>query len=77
LDAGSKTWFRLEVLLFGKVSIPVFLDGLGKLVYSENCLNVDNEFTHSLNLGYLSNGIYILHLENKETGYAKRFIINK
>jgi hypothetical protein len=67
---------RSNSLLAGKYDLTVF-DGLGKLVYSEKGLKVENEFTHSLNLGKFPNGMYILHLENKETGYAKRFIINK
>ncbi len=67
---------RSNSIQAGEYDLAVF-DGVGKLVYSENGLIVENEFTHSLNLSSLKNGIYILHLENKQTGYTKRFIINK
>ncbi len=67
---------RSKAIPAGKYDLNVF-NSLGKLMYSESGLNIENEFLHPLNLSYLTNGIYILQLKNNQTGYIKRFIINK
>jgi PKD repeat protein len=67
---------RSQSIPSGKYDLSVF-DSRGKMVYSELSLNIENEFLHSLNLSALPNGIYVLNLKNKTTGYSKRFIINK
>lgn len=59
----------------GKYELSVF-EVHGKIVYSET-VNIEDEFLHPLDLSKLSNGIYVLHLKNKQNGYYKRFIINK
>ncbi len=60
----------------GKYDLSIF-DSYGKLVHSETGLNIENEFLHPLDLSRLSNGIYVLLLKNKQSGFSKRFIINK
>ncbi|MEI6060903.1 MAG: T9SS type A sorting domain-containing protein [Bacteroidota bacterium] len=60
----------------GNYDLNVF-DALGKLAYSEAGLAISDEFLHPLDLSHLPNGIYILQLKNKQTGFNKRFIINK
>jgi PKD repeat protein len=67
---------RSQSLPAGKYDLTIS-DARGKLVYSEAELNIENEFLHPINVSHLTNGIYILQLKNKLTGYSKRFIINK
>lgn len=67
---------RSQSIPTGKYDLNVF-NSLGKLMYSEAGLEIENEFLHPLNLTHLTNGIYILQLKNKQTGFSKRFVINK
>ncbi len=67
---------RSQTIPAGKYDLTVF-DALGNLVYSEPGLTIENEFIHSLHLSSLSNGIFVIHLNNKQSGISKRFIINK
>ena len=67
---------RSQAIPEGKYDLNIF-DALGKLAYNENGLTVSKNFIHELNLSHLSNGIYVLHLENKITGFSKRFVIHK
>ena len=60
----------------GNYQLAVF-NALSTLVYSESIQVTDTGLNYAINLKHLPNGIYVLHLENKFSGYSKRFIINK
>ncbi len=67
---------RSQAIPAGKYDLNVY-DLNGRLLYTESGLNIEKEFLHSLNLLQFTNGIYILKLKNKQTGFSKRFVINK
>ncbi len=67
---------RSQAIPTGIYDLKIF-DAFGKSVYTEAGLKIENEFMHPLNLTHLSNGIYILQLRNKVTGFSKRFVISK
>lgn len=67
---------RSDAVPEGKYNLSVF-NALSKLVFGETLQVSETGLKHAINLKHLPNGIYVLHLENKITGYSKRFIINK
>ncbi len=46
-------------------------------VYQENNVNVTEGFKKALDLKKLSNGMYLLRLENQHTGWSRQFIISR
>ncbi len=68
---------RSQSLPTGKYDLSIY-DVRGKLVFTESSLNIGSDFLHTLNLGTLGNGVYMLRLSNNNNvGYSKRFIISK
>jgi PKD repeat protein len=60
----------------GTYRLKVF-NSLSKVVYSEENVNVDRELKKIMNLKMLSNGMYLLRIENLTSGWSKQFIINR
>jgi hypothetical protein len=68
---------RSQSLPGGKYDLTIF-DVRGKPVYTEKAIIIENDFLHSLNLGNLSNGVYMVQIRNTNTsGFNKRFVISK
>lgn len=67
---------RSHSIVSGRYDLLIY-DILGKPVFSDTGLNIDSEFLYKLNLPRLTNGLYLMRLMSKNTGYSKRFVINK
>ena len=60
----------------GTYNLRVF-NSLSKIVYSEENVKLDVELRKEMNLKHLSNGMYLLRIENTNSGWSKQFIINR
>ena len=64
INIGNETMSKIHVF-----------DISGKLVFSDKIVNKTEN--HTLNLSYLTNGIYILKLSNNEYTKQTKLVINK
>jgi len=67
---------RSQQIPSGLYDLTIY-NSLGQLVYSKNGLLVENLLLHPIHLKQMTNGLYLLHLKNKQSGFSKRFVINR
>ncbi|MCK9205386.1 MAG: T9SS type A sorting domain-containing protein, partial [Bacteroidales bacterium] len=67
---------RLENQIQGTFNIKV-INALGGIVFEENGMMTDKALQKTINLTGLSNGVYILSIENNQQVIQKKVILNK
>ncbi|NVO19242.1 MAG: PKD domain-containing protein [Bacteroidetes bacterium] len=67
---------RSNSLPDGKYSIKVY-NVQSKVVYSDDNLIVNGELHKTMNIKNLSNGMYLLRIENTTSGWSKQVLINR
>lgn len=59
----------------GQTQISIF-NLYGEIVYQEELLGSKNELLKTINVSFVSNGVYILHITNKQKLFSKKLIIS-
>lgn len=74
--SSGEFYIRSHSLPAGTYDLKIY-NYLNSVVYVEREIKVDSNFSKLLSLKNLANGMYLLKLENQNTGWSKQFIINR
>ena len=68
---------QLELLEESKFVVISIIDLKGKIIYDNSVLIGEKKLFHKINLSDYSSGIYLLKIENEQTKYIQKILLNK